>query len=88
MTGPVLGQIRTDARIGERQTAQPRIGLADTSAIVGFVAVVGAIITVSTLPSPRARAWKNSPKSPDGRQPAQWRWVWPKAVAPVRQRPS
>jgi hypothetical protein len=55
MTGPVLGQIRTDARIGERQTAQPRIGLADTSAIVGFVAVVGAIITVSTLPEPKGQ---------------------------------
>jgi PHS family inorganic phosphate transporter-like MFS transporter len=34
----------------------PRIGLADTSAIVGFIAVVGAIVTVTTLPEPKGQS--------------------------------
>jgi PHS family inorganic phosphate transporter-like MFS transporter len=34
----------------------PRIGLADTSAIVGFVAVAGAVITVTTLPEPKGQS--------------------------------
>jgi PHS family inorganic phosphate transporter-like MFS transporter len=34
----------------------PRIGLADTSAIVGFVAVLGAVVSVTTLPEPKGQS--------------------------------
>jgi MFS transporter, PHS family, inorganic phosphate transporter len=34
----------------------PRIGLADTSAIVGLVAVLGAVVTVTTLPEPKGQS--------------------------------
>ena len=34
----------------------PRIGFADTSAIVGFVALFGAIVTITTLPEPKGQS--------------------------------
>jgi hypothetical protein len=34
----------------------PRVGLADTSAIVGFIAVLGAIVTVTTFPEPKGQS--------------------------------
>ncbi len=34
----------------------PRIGLGDTSAIVGFVALIGAVVTISTLPEPKGQS--------------------------------
>ena len=34
----------------------PRIGLADMSAIVGFVAVLGAVVTVTTLLEPKGQS--------------------------------
>ncbi len=40
----------------------PAIGLGETSVIVAVVAVLGAIVTFTTLPSLRARALKRSPR--------------------------
>jgi MFS transporter, PHS family, inorganic phosphate transporter len=34
----------------------PRIGLADTSGIVGFIALVGAVITLTMLPEPKGQS--------------------------------
>jgi MFS family permease len=34
----------------------PRIGFADTSAIVGFVALIGAVVTITTLPEPKGQS--------------------------------
>jgi len=34
----------------------PRIGIADTSAIVGLVALVGAVVTITTLPEPKGQS--------------------------------
>ncbi len=37
-------------------TLLPRIGFADTSAIVGFVALIGAVVTITTLPEPKGQS--------------------------------
>ena len=34
----------------------PRIGFVDTSAIVGFLALIGAVVTITTLPEPRGQS--------------------------------
>ena len=34
----------------------PRIGLGDISAIVGFVALVGALVTITMLPEPKGQS--------------------------------
>jgi MFS family permease len=37
-------------------TLLPRVGLGDTSAIVGFIALVGAVVTITTLPEPKGQS--------------------------------
>jgi PHS family inorganic phosphate transporter-like MFS transporter len=34
----------------------PRIGLGQTSAIVGFVALIGAVVTITMLPEPKGQS--------------------------------
>jgi predicted membrane-bound spermidine synthase len=34
----------------------PRIGLGQTSAIVGFVALIGAVVTITLLPEPKGQS--------------------------------
>jgi hypothetical protein len=34
----------------------PRIGFADTSASVGVVALIGAVVTITTLPEPKGQS--------------------------------
>jgi MFS family permease len=44
----------------------PRIGLADTSAIVGFVALLGALVTFTTLPEPKGQSLESFTEETEG----------------------
>jgi hypothetical protein len=46
----------------------PRIGLSHTSAIVGFIALAGAIVTITMLPEPKGQSLETLTEE-TGRQP-------------------
>jgi MFS family permease len=47
----------------------PRIGLGRTSAIVGFIALAGAIITITTLPEPKGMSLESLTEAPTSERP-------------------
>lgn len=53
---PAVGKIGAFVGTYALTSLLPRIGLADTSVIVGCVAVVGALVTVVTLPEPKGQS--------------------------------